>query len=303
MDRSTGRGTGTPPRDPTSPILKAAALALAAAVLFTAEVVFVKLLANTVPVTTIMLARAAGQIAYVAPLLARRGTMLLRTSRPLLHLARGTFSLVCWGLYYWSFQRLDLATATVLSFTSVMFVTALAGPVLGEIVRWRRWTATIVGFLGVVLVAKPLELRIDPAIGIALLSALFGSGIVLTTKKLSATERTETILLYIGLVTFGGSLPVALPGLAVPEPWQAFWLVLMGVTGPAGMHLWINAFRLADATVVSPLGYTRLLFSTIAGVLLFNEVPDAWTAAGAVLIVGSALYITLREARVARATA
>ena len=301
MNQSTGRGTGTPPRDPTPPILKAAGLALAAAVLFTAEVVFVKLLANTVPVTSIMLARAAGQIVYVAPLLARRGAMLLRTSRPVLHLARGVFSLVCWGLYYWSFQRLDLATATVLSFTSVMFVTALAGPVLGEIVRWRRWSATVAGFLGVVLVARPLELRIDPAIGIALLSALFGAGIVLTTKKLSTTERTETIMLYIGVVTFLGSLPVALPFLAAPEPWQAFWLTLMAVTGPAGMHLWINAFRLADATVVSPLGYTRLIFSTMAGLLLFGEVPDAWMAAGAVLIVGSALYITLREAKVARA--
>lgn len=300
MSQSTGRGTGTPPRDPTPPIIKAAGLALAAAVLFTAEVVFVKLLANTVPVTTIMLARSAGQILYVTPLLARRGTILLRTSRPVLHLVRGTFSLVCWGLYYWSFQRLDLATATVLSFTSVMFVTALAGPVLGEIVRWRRWSATVVGFLGVVLVARPLDLQIDPAIGIALLSALFGSGIVLTTKKLSATERTETILLYIGFVTFSGSLPVALPFLTVPEPWQAFWLVLMGVTGPAGMHLWINAFRLADATVIAPLGYTRLIFSAIVGVLLFNEVPDAWMAAGAVLIVGSALYITLRETKVAR---
>lgn len=300
MNRSTGRGTGTPPRDPTPPIIKAAGLALTAALLFTAEVVFVKLLANTVPVTTIMLARSAGQILYVAPLLARRGMILLRTSRPFLHLARGLFSLICWGLYYWSFQRLDLATATVLSFTSVMFVTALAGPVLGEIVRWRRWSATIVGFMGVVLVARPLEMRFDPAIGIALLSALFGSGIVLTTKKLSATERTGTILLYIGVVTFLGSLPVAVPFLTVPEPWQAFWLALMAVTGPAAMHLWINAFRLADATVVSPLGYTRLIFSTIAGVALFNETPDRWMAGGAMLIVGSALYITLREAKVAR---
>lgn len=300
MNRSTGRGTPTPPRDPAPPILKAAALALAAALLFTAEVVFVKLLANTVPVTTIMLARSAGQIVYVAPLLLRRGVILLRTSRPLLHVARGSFSLICWGLYYWSFQRLDLATATVLSFTSVMFVTALAGPVLGETVRWRRWTATIVGFLGVVLVAKPFDMTIDPAIGIALLSALFGSGIVLTTKRLAATERTETILLYIGFVTFGGSLPAALPDLALPEPWQAFWLVLMGVTGPAGMHLWINAFRLADATVVSPLGYTRLIFSAIAGAVLFDETPDLWMASGAVLIVGSAIYITLREVKVAR---
>jgi drug/metabolite transporter (DMT)-like permease len=288
---------------PASPLLRAAGLSLAAALLFTLETVFVKLLAGAVPVTTIMLVRSTGQLLWVLPSLARRGPRMLRTAHPWLHLARGLFSLICWALYYWSFLRLDLATATVLSFTSIMFVTALAGPVLGEVVRWRRWTATIVGFLGVLLVSRPFGARIDPAILVALASALFGAGIVLTTKRLSATERTETIMLYIGVVTFFGSLPVAIPDLAMPHAWQALWLALMAVTGPAGMQLWIGAFRLADATVIAPLGYTRLVFATAAGVLLFDERPDGWTAAGAALIVASALYITQREAALARARA
>lgn len=287
-------------QDPPSPLLRAVGLSLAASVLFVAETVFVKLLAGAVPVTTILLTRSAGQLLWVLPSLVRRGPSLLRTRRPWLHLLRGTFSLLCWVLYYWSFQHLDLATATVLSFTSVMFVTALAGPVLGEVVRWRRWSATVVGFLGVLVIARPAGPRLDPAVGIALVSALFGAGIVLTTKRLSATERTDTIMLYIGLVTFAGSLPVALPSLAVPEPWQALSLLLMAVLGPAGMHLWISSFRLADASVIAPLGYTRLLFATLAGALLFGELPDGWTAAGALLIVGSALYITQRESAVAR---
>jgi drug/metabolite transporter (DMT)-like permease len=208
---------------------------------------------------------------------------------------------VCWILYFWSFQRLDLATATVLSFTSVMFVTALAGPLLGEVVRWRRWSATIAGFLGVVVIARPTEAGLDPAVGVALLSALFGAGIVLTTKRLSTTERTDTIMVYIGLCTFGGSLPVALPALAVPEAWQAGWLLLMALAGPAGMQLWIASFRLADASLLAPLGYTRLLFATAAGIMLFDEHPDGWTVAGSALIAGSALYITRREAALARA--
>jgi drug/metabolite transporter (DMT)-like permease len=285
---------------PPSPLLRAAALSLAAAVLFTAETVFVKLLAGTVPVTTIMLVRSTGQLLWVLPSLLRRGTGLLRTSHPRMHVARGLFSLICWGLYYWSFQHLDLATATVLSFTSIMFVTALAGPVLGEVVRWRRWTATIIGFIGVVIVARPFGAALNPAVFVALASAFFGAGIVLTTKRLSVTERTDTIMLYIGLITFGGSLPVALPSLTLPHAWQALWLGLMAVTGPAGMQLWISAFRLADATVVAPLGYTRLLFATAAGALMFGEQPDGWTGLGALLVVGSALYITQREAAVAR---
>lgn len=288
---------------PISPLMRAAGLSLVAAVFFTLETIFVKLLAGSVSISMIMLVRSAGQLLWVVPALARRGTMLFRTNHPWLHLTRGLFSLICWALYYWSFQRLDLATATVLSFTSVMFVTALAGPVLGEVVRWRRWTATIVGFLGVVLVARPFGADLNPAVLVGLASALFGAGIVLTTKRLSTTEHTDTIMLYIGLVTFTGSLPTGIADFVLPEAWQAFWLVLMAFIGPAGMQLWIGAFRLADATVVAPIGYTRLVFATAAGALMFDEQPDWWTGAGAVLVVGSALYITQREAAVARARA
>lgn len=260
-----------------------------------------KLLAGSVSVAMIMLVRSAGQFLWVSPALIRRGTVVFRTSHPWLHLMRGLFSLACWGLYYWSFQRLDLATATVLSFTSVMFVTALARPVLGEVVRWRRWTATIVGLLGVVLVARPLEAGLNPAVLVGLASALFGAGIVLTTKRLSATERTDTIMLYIVVVTFTGSLPTGIASFVVPEAWQALWLGLMAIIGPLGMVLWIGALRLADASAIAPIGYTRLIFATAAGALLFDEQPDWWTGAGAVLVVGSALYITRREAAVARA--
>jgi drug/metabolite transporter (DMT)-like permease len=288
------------PQGTRSPIFEAAALSFAAAALFVAETVFVKLLAGTVPVTTIVLVRAAAQILWVLPALARGGFAVLRTSHPLLHLMRGLFSLACWVLYYWSFQHLDLATATVLSFTSVLFVTALAGPVLGEVVRWRRWSATLVGFAGVVVIARPGSCGLDPAVAVALVSALFGAGIVLTTKQLSRTERTDTIMVHIGLVTFAGALPLALPALTLPEPWQAGWLALMAVAGPAGMQLWISAFRLADASVLAPLSYVRLVFAGIAGLMLFGERPDGWTVAGSALIVGSALYITRREAALAR---
>lgn len=297
MSDAAGRAGPRPPRRAVPQVVRAAALALGPAALFTAEVVFVKLLANTVPVTTIMLTRASAQLVYVLPALARRGAALLRTDRPLLHVCRGLFSLLSWGFYYWSFQRLDLATATVLSFTSVMFVTALARPVLGESVGWPRWSATLAGFGGVVLVARPFSVTPDPAILIALLSALSGSGIVLTTKRLAATERTDTIMAYIGIVTFAGSLPIAAPTLGMPEPWQVGWLAAMAAAGPAGMHLWIASFRHADATVIAPLGYSRLVFAAVIGATLFGEWPDGWMVSGAIVIVASVLALTLLEAR------
>ncbi|MCQ4158580.1 DMT family transporter [Roseomonas sp. GC11] len=279
-----------------SPLARAALLTLAAAFLFNLETVMVKAMQD-VPSNTILLARALGQIAWVLPLVPREGLGILRTRQPLMQALRGVFSLACWGLYYAGFLHLPLATATTLSFTSVLFVTALAGPVLGERVGWRRWAATLVGFLGVLLVVRPGVLPLDWPLLASLGSAFFGAGIVLTTKALARTERTETIMLYIGLFTTLGSLPLALPGLAWPGWTNAALLAGSSILGPAGMHLWINALRLADASALSPISYVRLVFAALAGALLFHEAVDLWLAGGAALIVGSAIYITRQGGR------
>jgi drug/metabolite transporter (DMT)-like permease len=206
-------------------------------------------------------------------------------------------------MYFTAFALLPLAMATVLSFTSVLFVTALAGPLLGEVVRWRRWSATVIGFAGVVVMLQPWN-EAAPQIGwpaiAGILSAFLGAAIMLTTKMLARSERTSTIMFYIGLVTTLMTLPVALPGLAWPGWWNLLLLVLTGLCGPFAMHVWINALRLADASLLAPISYVRLVFAAGFGIALFGEVPDIQLGLGAVVIVGSALYITRRETRAAR---
>jgi drug/metabolite transporter (DMT)-like permease len=237
----------------------------------------------------------------VAPLLIATGPDLFRTKQMPMQALRGGLSIVCWGLYYIGFLHLTLATATVLAFTSVLFVTALAGPLLGEQVGWRRWSATLVGFAGVLLVARPGTLPIGWPLIASLVSALFSAGIAITTRKLARTERTGTIMLYIGMFTTAGTLPVAWGGL-VWHGWEnTLLLAAMALLGPAGMHLWISSMRLADASAIAPISYVRLLFAAATGVLLFNEAIDNWLIAGATLIVGSAIYITKRGAAKARA--
>lgn len=281
-----------------SPMAKAALLAMFSAFLFNLETMAVKAIEG-VPLATIVLARALGQLFWTTPHFLRDPIGLVTTKQLKLNLLRGGFSAVSWYMYFISFSSLPLATATVLSFTSVLWVTALAGPVLGERVRWRRWTATLVGFAGVVAIVRPGAVEIGLPVLAALGSALLGAAIMLTTKMLARSERTETIMFYIGLVTTVCTLPVALPGLAWPGWWNALLLVLTGICGPFAMHVWINALRLADASVLAPLSYVRLLFAAGFGVLLFNELPDIWLGVGAVLIVASALYITHRESKVA----
>ena len=280
-------------------LARAALLVVASAFLFNLETVVVKAIEG-VPLATIVLARSLGQLAWTLPAFARDPAGLVATRQLRLNLLRGLLSGVSWFMYFVSFSRLPLATATVLSFTSVLFVTALAGPVLGERVRWRRWTATLVGFAGVVAIVRPGAVEIGWPVAAAIGAAFLGAGIVLTTKMLARSESTSTIMFYIGLVTTALSLPFAVPVLAWPGWWNLGLLVLTGLCGPFAMHVWINALRLADASVIAPVSYVRLVFAAAFGVVLFGEVPDAWLGLGAALIVGSALYITRREAQVAR---
>ncbi|MGK7863396.1 DMT family transporter [Falsiroseomonas sp. E2-1-a4] len=284
-----------------SPFAKAALLSVAAGFVFNLETTLVKAIEG-VPLATLVLARALGQLGWTLPALLRDPT-LPRTRALPMQIFRGLLSIVSWYTYYLAFTGLPLATATVLSFTSVLFVTALAGPVLGEKVRWRRWSATLVGFAGVIAIVRPGEagaVALDWPLAAALASALMGAVIVLTTKTLARTERTGTIMFWIGVVAVSVALPVALPGLAWPGWGNFFLLLLCAICGPFAMHLWINALRMVDASVVAPISYVRLIFAAATGVLLFDEVPDAWLGFGAALIVGSALYITRREAQVTR---
>jgi drug/metabolite transporter (DMT)-like permease len=282
-----------------SPTTRAVLLALAAALMFTLESVMAKALSG-VPLATIVLARALGQLAATVPALLRDAAGVVRTQHLKLNLLRGALSGVSWFTYFTSFAGLPLATATVLSFSAVLFVTALAGPILGEKVGWRRWSATLVGFMGVIAIVRPGAVEIGWPVAAALISAFLGAAIMLTTKVLSRSERTDTIMFYIGVVTTAVALPFAAPGLAWPGWTNAGLLLGTAICGPIAMLFWINALRLADASLIAPISYARLLFATIFGVTLFAEMPDIWVGLGAALIIGSTLYITRREARLAR---
>ena len=282
-----------------SPLLRAVLLALAAAFLFNIETVLGKALAH-LPIELVVLTRATGQLAWNLPALLRQGLTVLRTRQPGMQIFRGSLSVGTWGFYFFAFSHLPLATATVLNFTSVLFVTALAGPVLKEQVGWRRWMAAAVGFAGVVVIVRPGALPLGWPVAAAILSAFASATIVLTTRHLAKTERTQTIMAWIGLVSFAAALPFGAPHLHWPG-WQDAALMLgLATIGPCAMHLWISGLRLADASVLAPIGYVRLLFAAASGMLLFGEVPDTWLGLGALLIIGSAVYITHREAVAAR---
>lgn len=294
IDRA--RIDASPPVDNT----RGALLLMVAALFFTGEVVAVRLLDGGASDGQIVFARAVVQFLVVAVWIGLRHPGLVRTRRPGLHLVRGVTSLLCWWLYYRSFQALDLALATILIFSTSLFVVLLAGPILGERVSRLRWSMTVLGFLGITVASAPNVTGSQAAVlGVfaGLGAALAASALIFQNRILARTEATATIMLYIGAVATLGTLPVMLAAWRPLGAETLLLLALSGGFGTAGMVLTIEAYRVGEVSALAPFPYLRLVFSVLAGALLFAEWPGIHTVCGAALIVVSALVLARSEAR------
>ena len=172
--------------------------------------------------------------------------------------------------------------------------------ILGEIVRARRWTATIIGFLGVLVILRPGFTEITWVTGLPILAAAFMAGSTLLVKSLSETESPNTIVLYMNLFLTPLSLVPALFVWEWPSTTALFYMALLGLLAAAAHIALTRAYTMADASAVLPFDYTRLPFVAAIAFLAFGEVPDLWTWIGAGIIAGSTFYIAHREMRIAR---
>jgi drug/metabolite transporter (DMT)-like permease len=278
--------------------LRGAILMAASALLFAVEALFIRWMSDRgIPTPVQVLARSVGQLAWVAPVVAMGGLAVFRTRRAALHVVRGLSSVATWGLYYLSFSYLSLAAATVLSFTNVMFTTMLARPVLGERVDAARWVGTLAGLAGVAVMLRPgTDLPLVGAL-VALGAALTWCGITLTSRMLSQTEDTRTVVAWVGMVTSLCALPFAVAA------WQPLGLVdaviLAGFAlfTPGIIWLLTEALKAGEASAVAPFQYLRLVVIAGFGWAVWGEVPDAWTWLGTVIILAGAVVVTVAEAR------
>lgn len=235
----------------------------------------------------------------VVPFMIRIGPSVIRTRRLGLHALRcicGAAAMLCG---FFAITHLSLADAVSISYARALFLIPLAVVFLNEVVRVRRWTATGVGFIGVLVMMRPTG-DIAPATFVALGGAFLVAGVTIFIKELARTERPETMLFFSGTVSSAVALVPALFVWRTPDLDQLAVLMVMGGCGAAGQYCMIRGFRVGEATALIPFDYTRLLFAGVIGYLLFFEVPDAWTLSGAAIIVVSTLYIALREARLGR---
>jgi drug/metabolite transporter (DMT)-like permease len=224
---------------------------------------------------------------------------LTRTNRPVLQLARSVLLLGSTLCNFAALRYLQLDEAIALIFSTPFFVAALSGPMLGEWVRWRRWSAIAVGFLGVVVVARPGAASFHPAALLSLSAALCYALYSIATRILARTDSNETTLFYSNVVGALALLPVVpLVWITPSDPLVIALMVVTGVIGSFGHYLLIAAHRLAPAAVLSPFIYSEIVLVTALGFLVFGDVPNRFTLTGAAIVVASGLYLLHRERKV-----
>jgi drug/metabolite transporter (DMT)-like permease len=193
-------------------------------------------------------------------------------------------------------RYLQLDQALALSFSTPFFVAALSGPILGEWVRWRRWTAIGVGFLGVLVVIRPGTGSIHPAAALSLSAALCYALYAITTRILARTDSNLTTLFYSNVVGALALIPVLPFVWTTPhDPLIIGLMFAAGALGAFGHYLLIAAHRLAPAAVLSPFIYTEIVLVIILGLVVFGDLPNRWTLAGASIVIASGLYMLHRE--------
>jgi drug/metabolite transporter (DMT)-like permease len=225
------------------------------------------------------------------------GPRLLATRHPLGHVLRSIVGVGALLLFFYAFAHMKLADVVAVSFAGPLFVTALSVPLLGEQVGWRRWSAVLVGFAGVVLVVDPGTVHEDPMALTALAATVCYALSLIVIRKLSATESNAAIVFYY-------SVSVAIVcGVLLPFIWIAptyphlALLVLVGLLGGTAQYIMVEAFRWAPVSVLVPFEYSAILWSLIFGYVGFDETPDAQMLLGVAIIVASGLYLLQREAR------
>lgn len=234
-------------------------------------------------------------LVFLLPLLLRFGISAVRSQQPWLQVLRGAVGAASMMAWFYGLSVVPLAEATTLSFIGVVFSSIFAVLFLREPMRARRWAAIGVNLIGTLVVLRPGYSDLSVGVLAVLFSAVtWGAGVVLV-KHLSRVDSPICIVTWMSVTLSALSLPPALLVWTWPTLEQFFFLALIALLATLGHLAFAKALQLADATLLVPLDFLRLVWAGLAGYLLFAEVPDLWSLIGGTLIVASAIYITRRQ--------
>ena len=290
----------TPIALPLAPVTRAALWILLSGICSVLMNVLIRVAAQGLHPFEVAFFRCLFGLVVLLPWIARTGLNSLHSRNSGFFLLRAAVGLVSMATWFYGITVVPLATATAVNFTAPLFATLAAALVLHEDVRLRRWSAVVIGFIGVLVIMRPGSTPLDANLLLLLLSAATGAMNNITVKFLVRTEPPNKIVALFMLYLTPLSL---LPALFV---WQ--WPSLSGVGALIGLgclgtvaHLSVaRALAAADASACAPFEFARLPFAALIGFVWFGEVTDLWTWIGAAIIGGSSVYVAHREARLAR---
>ena len=237
-------------------------------------------------------------LVFVLPWFIRFGLQPLHTSHFKLHFYRSLVNVVAMFSFFYAISITPLAEVTALGFAAPIFATVLAAIFLREVVRLRRWTAVIVGFIGTLIILRPGFNEIGLGQLLVLTSTIFWAVALLLIKQVGRYDSSVTIITYMSLLQLPLSLIPALFVWTWPPIETWFWLLAIGLIGGGAQWLMTEALRSADTSVVMPVDFCKLPWTALLAYLLFAQVPDIFTLIGGVVIFGSAFYIAIRERKV-----
>ncbi len=251
------------------------------------QVVWARVIFQALAIAVIVLPRGAGRA--------------LRTTRPLAHVLRGVLLLAMVSFFYLSLSFIPMADAAAVAMSAPLFVTAFSAVILAERIGPRRWVAVAAGLLGALVVIRPGLGVVHWAAAMPLAAAVCFAGLALLTRALTRTENPRAMLFHTAATA------AVLCSAAVPFFWSPLspreWLLIvaMGALAATGDVMLIAALRRAQASLLAPFLYVQLLWAAIVGYLVFDDIPDRWTALGALIIVVVGLYLMHRERALERA--
>jgi drug/metabolite transporter (DMT)-like permease len=274
---------------------------LASAITFTVMTMLIKYLGTDYSPALQTFYRQLAGLIVLLPVILPNPRQVFRTTRPGILLFRSGAGTIGMILAFYAYQKLPLADANALSFTRTLWLVPLAAFVLKETVGPRRVSATIVGFLGALLMLQPqTQGEAGWPAAAALASSLLFAFTVTGMKVMTRDHTTLTLMAWSAVLGFVLAIPAALFVWRWPTLGDFGLLCAMGVLGTITQACYINGMAEGDAAAMAPIDYTRLVFAVILGYVLFHDVPNAMTMLGAGIVMASTIYITLREARIGK---
>ena len=278
----------------------AIAIALVLAAMFSFAIMdgLTKILSHVVPIPQILWVRNIVFCGLIVGMLRAQGLPLrelVRTRRPVMQFTRALLLIIESGIFMLAFRLLPLADVHAVNAVAPLLVVALSVPVLGEKVGWRRWSAVLAGFVGVLLIIRPGFARIEPAVLIALLGSSMWAVYQIMVRLCARVDRSETTSLWTAMVGF---LASSLVGPAVwvwPDATGWAMLAAIATLGSLSHMAFIRALGMTQPSLLQPYNYTLFVWAVVVGYLLFGDVPDEWTIGGAAIIIVSGIYVWHRE--------